>query len=205
MSFNNDGYEVVPNFLQSLGIDIDLVEKYFKSKFLNSYNKECTTFPIIGKGESYFYADELMEVVLERSVPLVENIVGKKIFPCYSYTRQYVKGNELPIHKDRKSCEISATLSISFEGSEINPIYFSDYKNGDDAAEILLNPGDMCLYKGIDLWHWRPPIKNEWYIQSMLHFVDAEGPYAHLKYDRRQHLGERKGHISVKLDRPHPP
>jgi hypothetical protein len=52
----------------------------------------------------------------------VEAATGKKLFPTYAYARWYAPGDELKIHRDRDSCEISATITLGFEGSPW-PIY----------------------------------------------------------------------------------
>jgi hypothetical protein len=201
MTFANDGYQVLPNFLETIGIDVNDVEKYLHYRFNFSKEKIITINPSIkGTREFAFYADPFMEVILEKCVAPFSDIVGCNLYPSYSYTRKYSQGNELLIHRDRKSCQISATLSIAFEGTEINPICFSESPNKENAVALYLKPGDLCLYRGCDLWHWRPPINNDWYLQSFLHFVDADGPYKQFKYDRRNSLGEPEPRISVKLD-----
>jgi hypothetical protein len=184
MTFANDGYQVLPNFLETIGIDVNDVEKYLHYRFNFSKEKIITINPSI----------------LQKCVAPFSDIVGCNLYPSYSYTRKYSQGNELLIHRDRKSCQISATLSIAFEGTEINPICFSESPNKENAVALYLKPGDLCLYRGCDLWHWRPPINNDWYLQSFLHFVDADGPYKQFKYDRRNSLGEPEPRISVKLD-----
>jgi PKHD-type hydroxylase len=60
-------------------------------------------------------------------------------------------------------------------------------------------PGDMVVYKGCDVEHWRPKLKardNEWVVQLFIHYTDANGPYKHLKYDGREKLGTSKDNTS---------
>ena len=61
-----------------------------------------------------------------------------------------------------------------------------------DAIAIHLNPGDLCLYHGCDLYHWREPFTQRWYLQSFLHYVNANGPYKDCLYDKRTYLGASK-------------
>ena len=82
-------------------------------------------------------------------------------------------------------------LGITDE-EEINPIYFSKNENKSDAIEIKLNPGDLCLYHGCDLYHWRPPFTQKWYLQAFLHYVNADGPHKDHLYDKRPYLGMPK-------------
>ena len=48
-------------------------------------------------------------------LPLIEKHSGRKLLPTYSYMRIYKKGDVLADHRDRESCEISATLNLSGE------------------------------------------------------------------------------------------
>ena len=42
---------------------------------------------------------------------------------------------------------------------------------------VLLERGDMVIYKGIDITHSRLPLAEEWHAQLFLHFNDINGPY----------------------------
>jgi hypothetical protein len=46
-----------------------------------------------------------------------------KLYPAYTYTRLYKKGDELKRHKDRFSCEISTTMNLG--GDPIGHIFKS--------------------------------------------------------------------------------
>lgn len=141
-----------------------------------------------------FYGDPLSDTILQNSCDAIGKIVGKKVLPTYSYVRLYEKGAELVNHQDRPSCELSATLALGIpEGEEINPIYFSKNEDKSDAVKILLEPGDLCIYKGCDLWHWRPPFTQKWYLQAFLHYVYEDGSYTSTIYDYRPYLGMPEG------------
>ena len=52
-----------------------------------------------------------------------------------------------------------------------------------------MNVGDAVVYKGCELYHWREKyIEGQWQAQVFLHYVDANGPHAQEKYDRRNKL-----------------
>ena len=98
------------------------------------------------------------------------------------------------IHRDRPECQYSATLCLGRpENEEISAIYMSKTENKEDGKELLLEEGDLCIYMGTEMYHWREPFKNSWYLQTFLHYVDKEGPYAHTLYDGRRCLGIKKG------------
>jgi hypothetical protein len=149
----------------------------------------------INPGGKAFYSDYMMETVLKRSAKPLGEIIGYELYPTYTYTRLYLKGHELKKHRDRESCEISATISLGIPaGEKINPIYMARNEDESDGVPIYLNPGDACIYRGCDLWHWRPPFENTWYLQSFIHFVDANGPHADFKFDKRPNLGYDKSY-----------
>jgi hypothetical protein len=182
MTFKKNKYLIIRNFLDHNLVE--LLQDYF---FIRSKSGSATRDDPQAPGSYAFYSDPMMETILDRSCKELSKKTKINLLPTYSYTRIYVKGNELKNHRDRPSCEISATLSLGFDG-ETNPIYFSKNEDKSDAVEILLNPGDLCLYRGCELWHWRPPFKNKWYLQSFLHYVDSDGPYKDRVYDEREFL-----------------
>jgi len=183
MSFNKDGYQVIRNFLEPEFINF--IQEYFFVRI----NAQQATIDSQAPFSYSFYADPLIETILAKSCNPLSDFIDITLFPQYSYTRLYKKHEELVIHRDRPSCEISATLSLGFpEDEKINPIYFSKNNDKSNAVEIKLNPGDLCLYRGCDLYHWRPPFENQWYLQAFLHYVDADGPYKDQLYDGRPFL-----------------
>lgn len=118
-------------------------------------------------------------------LPYFEEASGKKLYPTYSYARLYKTGEKLKVHRDRESCEISATLTLGFEGTPW-PIYMSDTE--DNGNKIVMNIGDVVLYRGMEKYHWRKKFKGEWQAQVFLHYVDADGPYKEWKFDKRTNL-----------------
>lgn len=188
MDFNKKGYHVVNNFIEPEFL------KFIQDYFAIRINAGHASLYDIQAPNSYsFYGDPLTETILQNSCEAISNIIQMKLLPTYSYCRLYTTGDELKIHTDRPSCEISATLSLGIpEGEEINPILFSPNSDGSNPSEILLEPGDLCIYKGYDLYHWRPPFKNKWCLQSFFHFVIQDGQYSEFIYDKRPYLGFNK-------------
>lgn len=131
---------------------------------------------------------QTFDSLLEKLLPDVEDITGLKLYPTYAYARLYMPGEELKSHKDRESCEISVTLTLGFDGS---PWSFFLSKEDSTATEIVMNVGDAVVYKGRELNHWRNKYEDgKWQAQVFLHYVDADGPYAEWKYDKRKSLSE---------------
>ena len=131
------------------------------------------------------YGDLVMETLLQKVKPVMEKHTGIKLSPTYSYARIYKKGDVLARHKDRYSCEISTTLNL---GGSKWPIYLEPSgKKGKRGVRIDLDPGDMLIYKGCILEHWRNKFKGKECVQVFLHYnrVSSKTDF----YDSRPHVG----------------
>ena len=125
-----------------------------------------------------------MEVLLKEITPIMEETTSLKLIETYAYARVYKKGDVLHKHKDRFSCEISTTLNL---GGDSWPIFIN---NGNKNIEVNLNPGDMLVYRGNILEHWRDAFEGENCGQVFLHYNDLKTKGAlENKYDGRPHLG----------------
>ena len=134
------------------------------------------------------YANMAMETLLLKCQPIMEKITNLKLYPAYTYTRIYKKGHELKRHKDRFSCEISTTMNL---GGDDWPIYLEPSgKKGKKGVKITLKPGDMLIYRGCDLEHWRKKFTGEECIQVFLHYNDIKtsGSEENM-FDERLHIG----------------
>ena len=98
------------------------------------------------------------------------------------------KGDILKRHKDRYSCEVSTTLNL---GGDDWPIYLEPSGETDkEGVKVDMQPGDMLVYKGCDVEHWREEFTGENCGQVFLHYNDASDPKAEEnKYDTRPFLG----------------
>ena len=164
---------------------IKTVSQYFENKLRRG--------EWIPKENSYdssklgYYADPLVEVLLQSCLPAIEQHTGLMLEPTYSYSRVYQGGEELLPHTDRPSCEISATINVACTG-EIWPIWMQ-YKNR-DPIKCLLNPGDAVIYKGCEVTHWRRKLpEGQINVQFMLHYVAKNGSNIGYKFDKREDLG----------------
>ena len=129
------------------------------------------------------YGDIAMETLLLKMQNVIEKKTKLKLVPTYSYNRLYVKGDELKKHVDRDSCEISATI---FYGGEKWPIYIGNKK-------IESDYGDMILYRGTEVSHFRKPLKVGQSSHVFLHYNDVNGPFKETnKFDGRFFIGAPK-------------
>jgi hypothetical protein len=135
------------------------------------------------------YADIAMETLLLKLQPIMEKETGLKLNPNYSYARIYKKGDILHRHKDRFSCEISTTLNL---GGDPWPIYLdpTGKDNAPKGIKVNLKLGDMLVYKGNLLEHWREPFEGEDCAQVFLHYnnITTDGAEENM-FDKRIHLG----------------
>ena len=146
------------------------------------------------------YGNIAMETLLLKCQPEMEKATGLKLYPAYTYARIYKKGDELKRHKDRFSCEISTTMNLGGDDWPIylepNPKkggvkpgvgYVSDNTKG---VKVDLKPGDMLVYSGCELEHWREKFKGKECVQVFLHYNNRKTPGAKDNmFDKRPHLG----------------
>ena len=104
---------------------------------------------------------------------------GKKIRARLSLISSSIKK-----HKDRYSCEISTTLNL---GGDNWPIYLDPTGREKQAGiKIELKPGDMLIYSGCDLEHWREEFNGDDCGQVFLHYNKSSSKTAKENYlDKR--------------------
>jgi len=138
------------------------------------------------------YGDPVFDDLLQKFAKPIGDAVGRTLLPTYTYARIYRPGEILKRHKDRPSCEISATMTLGFDAKPIWPIFFDEQKE----IAVPLDVGELAVYKGCEIVHWRPPFKGQWHVQVFLHYVDANGPYKDCYKDGRQEFGTTKNTVS---------
>jgi len=126
------------------------------------------------------YADFVMETLLVKMLPVMKKNTELDLVPTYSYARAYKKGDILKRHKDRPSCEISTTIHL---GGDQWSIFIEE-------EEVVLEVGDMLVYSGCELEHWRKPFEGNICGQVFLHYNHLNGKFANSnKFDNRPMLG----------------
>ena len=191
MSFKKNNYQVIKSaiskeladfcyqyFLNKRKVARHLFDTHYMSQFTEYFGVwNDTQVP-----ETYsHYSDIVMETLLQKVKPVMEKESETKLIETYSYARIYKNGDELKRHKDRYSCEISTTMYL---GGDEWSIYL------EPNIEVNLKQGDMLMYKGCDLEHWRTPFEGENCAQVFLHYNDASSKDAKQnKFDGRPMLG----------------
>lgn len=179
-SFKRDGYAVLRGVFDRQTLAI--YSTYALMLQANNYFRRHEKRP----GFYDRYADPLMESILLHLHPALEQATGFSLLPTYSYLRIYETGAVLARHTDRHSCEISASLTIGYDAPDAWPLWL---ESNQQPLSITLRRGDMLLYKGRELPHWREQFKGRHWIQAFFHYVDAAGPLASYKFDGREAIG----------------
>ena len=147
------------------------------------------------------YGDFVMETLIMKVLPMMKKETGLDLIPTYTYARAYKKGDCLHRHKDRPSCEISTTIHL---GGDPWPIFIDGTgadnviderknivkPNAPAGTRVDLEVGDMLIYRGCELEHWREPFEGDSCGQVFLHYNDINGPYGTRSlFDGRPKLG----------------
>jgi len=169
MSFKKDKYQVIKgvvskelaDFCYQYFLNKRKVARYlFDEKYLSQFTEYFGVWNDTQIPETYsHYSDIVMETLLQKVKPVMEEQAEIKLTETYSYARIYKKGDELKRHKDRYSCEISTTLNLG--GDDWSIFLEPSGEKGKDGIEVKLEAGDMLIYRGCDLEHWRTPFEGE--------------------------------------------
>jgi len=147
------------------------------------------------------YADFAMETLMMKVMPVMKKETGLDLVPTYSYARIYKRGDILKRHKDRPSCEISTTLNLGGDPWSIfidptgSDNVIDEYKNihkpnAPKGERVDLEIGDMLVYSGCELEHWREPFEGENCGQVFLHYNNRNGQFKDINiFDGRHKLG----------------
>ena len=211
MSFQEKKYQVIEkaisyefaNFaLNYFLLKRDAVAWMHKNNYISEFTPGFGTWKDRQIPNTYScYGDMFMETLMMKVLPVMEQHTELKLLPTYTYTRAYKKGDILKRHKDRPSCQISTTLHL---GGDQWPIYIDptgadnvvdEYKgihkpNAPQGNRVDLKVGDMLVYRGCELEHWRELFEGNVCVQTFLHYNDADGRFGKENiFDKRPMLG----------------
>jgi hypothetical protein len=182
-SFRQDGYTVMRSVFDKQSLEV--YSTYALMLQANNHFRKLE-----GRTGFYdLYADPLMESILLHLQPVLEQATGITLLPTYSYLRIYEAGATLTKHTDRPACEISASLTIGYDAPEIWPLWL---ESNQQPRSVMLQAGDMLLYQGRELPHWREQFTGRYWIQAFFHYVDAAGSLASYKFDGRARIGVQR-------------
>lgn len=169
--FDQNSYVVLQNVFskqQCLNLSNYMFDLYAQNKLTK--DDQC---PMSDSFHSDNYSDGAVDIVIDPLAKIIENILHVPLLHTYTYARIYRPGETLKRHRDRPACEISATLTLNYDSEDIWPIFFKE-------TPVTLNIGDLAIYKGCDIEHWRPAFTGNWHVQMFIHYISASGPYKDL-------------------------
>jgi hypothetical protein len=204
--FQKNGYVVIENLVSreianmlyaytiTVVQSIDFKLMHSKNEYSEDWDGDFGDIQVAGTFKKY--GDPLMDTLLVNCTTAIESATGLDLQPNYSYWRLYQKDNILEKHKDRDSCEVSVTMCLGYNNSNVDlskyPNYnwpmFVESKDRPEGLPISLNPGDAIIYRGCDVEHWRDRFLGLHHSQVFLHYNDKSGELREL-YDGRPMIG----------------
>tara|TARA_Y100001970_G_scaffold266758_1_gene355816 strand:+ start:571 stop:1149 length:579 start_codon:yes stop_codon:yes gene_type:complete len=129
------------------------------------------------------YAPPSSAFIVKRLHPILERIVGEELIPTYWFCTTYWNKGFMARHTDRPSCEVSVTMNID---SIVDwPIQLQDLEG--NRQKVVTPIGHGLAYSGIEVPHWRTPLKAKEgtkHMQSFFHYVRKNGKYADYAFDK---------------------
>jgi len=183
--FQDQGFRLIKGY----------VVPYFAAYLRNYFTLRAQNDPSLRGDEQApnshcVYGDPAFDMVMAMSTEDIGKIVGKNLIPQYTYARIYKNGSDLKIHSDRPECQYSVTLCLGGDYEKPWPIWIKDYAG--KSHEVSLDVGDMVVYHGTELEHWRERFDGNMQYQLFMHYVDAEGEFKDRVFDGRRNLGLNK-------------
>ena len=130
------------------------------------------------------YDDVILNHILNKMEKPLSDMLGINLKSAYCYARIYRPGEVLEYHYDRPACEISGTMTLGFDPNDkVWPIFFGKHKGDEVGVSVDIGVGDLVMYRGEELPHWRNAFKGTWQTQVFFHYVDADG-------ENKEHAGD---------------
>ena len=198
---NKDAASIFYNYCKLKTQSIDIKKFYCKESYDSLWDGRFDDKQ--SYGDFSYYGDPVMESILQLGLNSMQNFTGLNLVCNYSYWRLYQKDSILKRHLDRKSCEISTTLCLGYDISDVDqnvypdfdwPMFIKDKNNNE--IPIHLKPGDMLIYRGCEVEHWREPFIGINHAQVFLHYNDVNGENP-IVNDNRRCLGVPKNITSL--------
>jgi len=99
----------------------------------------------------------------------VSSLAAEAYRPSFCYLSSYRRGAVLAPHTDRAQCELTISCLIDQPAGLRWPLRM---ERGGEGEELILEPGDMVVYRGCELIHSRPALDAEFSTSLLFHYVD---------------------------------
>lgn len=132
------------------------------------------------------------------------NVIDLDLGETYSYSRRYERGAYLTAHTDRPSCEVSTTLCLDYNTDDGTPwkIWVQNDQDYIDWSQtdllevtqkipskkrtlgkcITLEPGDVLVYQGPNVPHWRDTFLGDYSYHIFCHFINRQSNHVGLPH-----------------------
>lgn len=140
----------------------------------------------------------------------LKGVIDLDLKETYAYSRKYERGAYLKSHTDRPSCEVSVTMCLDYKSDDGKPwkiwvqpdkCYLSEssdqnhiynitqakphkQRKEDGAVQVSLEVGDLLLYQGPNIPHWRDYFVGDYTYHMFLHFYNVGGGIKDLPHAR---------------------
>ena len=191
--------DFLPKDIIRMAMDMWKADEYAGEMYVNQENRDITyrnPKSSIGKSKGGYCTP--WGIALHGYIHnKLKDFIDLDLRETYSYTRKYTRGAYLGSHTDRPSCEISATLCLDYHTDDNTPwkIWVRNDKNyAGEPAEVIKNesqdfnhrdriknncksislePGDILLYQGPNIPHWRDYLLGDYSYHLFVHFFNA--------------------------------
>ena len=141
------------------------------------------------------HGDPLFDSLMLLLQKNIEDKLDLKLSHNYSYYRLYQTKNVLGEHIDRESCEISLTIPVGYDISNVDKTKYDNYSwpiwlenNKKERLPVSLKPGDVLIYRGYKLKHWREEFLGLNQAQVFMHYSEKNGRF-NISADNRPMIG----------------
>lgn len=209
LDFVNNRYVVLRNFIPKEIIDmvndswecIENDERQYNAHFMKEDELTHST-PQEQRNKSHGAYNFPPAVGLHRWMKNALNpVLDIKLQETYSFSRRYIRGASLSSHTDRPSCEISCTFPLKYKSDDNTPwkIWLNNKHNYanyptqqgqhwikqvtqdiHDGIAVELEVGDVLLYQGPNIPHWRNTFCGDYSYHMFLHFVNMRSKLSRL-------------------------
>lgn len=181
--YNDKGFEIRKGF----------IPPFFAQYLRNYFDLLHRNDQVPNKGDAQvaksvgIYGDPAFDTLMLMCQSMVEDVVGKKLLPTYTYARIYFNGADLLPHVDRDECEHSVSLSLGGQSELVWPLWFKNEEAEPEYAAMY--EGDAVIYQGNKVHHWRDAFEGTTQFQVFMHYVEADGEHKDQLFDTRPYIG----------------
>ena len=157
----------------------NIIKEYFNNSIKNNYFQ-------FGDKQSnrYKITNEIITRLLHfEFLPLINKIVGKELYPTYTYFSGYTKNSDLPPHTDRAECEFTCSFILSKPNNARWNIYYHKIKQKEkfkgryyfippknECFALDCNENSFMIFNGTDHIHYRDKLEYDYYNIILLHY-----------------------------------